>query len=341
VRGDRRRLDLIALQLCGRRYPDLHAEGRMEVDAWCCERLLHEPDPRVQCARIVQAGPVSARYPVEGEVGELWACGVPVDKDKPVQAFLALRSICATRVADFDLARALPVGIAIPAWATTGQRPWNESSHRLLVPLYDAAGQLRSVIARSIDPACSLKSTSPSGCARSQLVMACALARQLLATATRPQWWPQHAELRVVVAEGEVDFLVAGTQWSAAAECAPATFGIVSGSWSAEVAARIADGSTVVVLPIRTRRASGMRLSSPRASRAEPYGLSVGRRAHERGQAAPMLCVALECSANVLGAQVGLSFSPIASTTAGATALPIGPREVATLHADDIVVNVS
>jgi len=140
----------------------------------------------------------------------------------------------------------------LPRWARkrvedNGPRiPWTVSGHRLIVPLFDERGLMRSVLARAVGPA-EIKSYAPAGFTRAQLVMACPFARWLLATGERPQWWPLEHEMRVVVTEGEADYLGWATRWSDAAEFAPATLGIVSGSWSASIAARLADRSVVVV----------------------------------------------------------------------------------------------
>ena len=56
-----------------------------------------------------------------------------------------------------------------------------------------------------------------------------------------PTWWDR----RIIIAEGEPDYLTLATRWGDAAETLPAVFGVISGSWTAEIAARIPDGAEV------------------------------------------------------------------------------------------------
>jgi hypothetical protein len=240
-------IDLVALVLRGKRFRELGCAARDEVRDWCGNfagvalRPANEP------------APLPAQYPPEPEVRCFWDSCALADTDPVVREYLTRRKVWPTLVTSFDLARALPADKATPAWAgrwdmdLKRQVSWVESRHRLIVPLFDERGLMRSVLARNIDGTAQSKSLAPSGFGRAGLLMADGFGRWLLATGQRPEWWPSSTELRVVVAEGEVDFLMAAIQWSGAAEFAPATFGIVSGSWSSEVAARIADGSTVVV----------------------------------------------------------------------------------------------
>jgi predicted nuclease with TOPRIM domain len=72
--------------------------------------------------------------------------------------------------------------------------------------------------------------------------MADPMAQEILRTGARPSNLGD-GELWVIVAEGEIDYLTA-VQLSAAYPVA--TFGIVSGSWTREIAARIPDGAIVV-----------------------------------------------------------------------------------------------
>jgi hypothetical protein len=245
VSGDS--IDLVALVLRGKRFRDLGATAREEVREWCGKFAGVELWPANEPA------PIPAEYPPEAEVRCFWDACVPADTDPAVRDYLAGRKVWPTLVTSFDLARALRAGKAVPTWAARWDmdlgRPvsWVESGHQLIVPLFDERGLMRSVLARNIDGTAQIKSFAPTGFGRAGLLMADGFGRWLLANGQRPDWWPGSTELRVVVAEGEIDFLMAAIQWSDAAECAPASFGVVSGSWSPEVAARIADGSTVVV----------------------------------------------------------------------------------------------
>ena len=90
------------------------------------------------------------------------------------------------------------------------------------------------------------KSIGPSGFGRRGLIMADGLSQQVLRTATRPSWF-EDRELRIVVAEGEIDLLLVATAAGDADEYAHASFGVFAGSFTAEIAARIPAESTVVI----------------------------------------------------------------------------------------------
>ena len=89
-------------------------------------------------------------YPPPKELAALWGACVPCGLDDEVSALLARHGLCAEWVDDFHLARALPPTVSLPAWASFRRaRPsrvsWIESGHRLLVPIFDALGRMRSV----------------------------------------------------------------------------------------------------------------------------------------------------------------------------------------------------
>jgi len=184
------------------------------------------------------------------EALELWRACVPISADAEVWRFVREERAIgnAVRLADLDVCRALPLDVR-PSWTTHRPDPdapwatWAETGHRLVVPLVDARGAVRSVLARAVRPS-PRKSTAKGE--RAGLIMAEGLARQVLERGALPEWWGEGGEpLRVVVAEGEVDFLA----WTAEhkGERAPAVLGMFSGSWSAELAARLPDGCVVVI----------------------------------------------------------------------------------------------
>jgi hypothetical protein len=242
-------IDLVALVLRGKRYRELGTAARDEVREWCSRFTGVEVVPGSAPAPAT----APAQYPLEAEVRNFWDCCVPVDTDSAVGEYLTRRKVWPKLVTCFDLARALPEDKAAPAWASRWNMDlgrsmsWAETGHRLIVPLFDERGLMRSVLARSVDGTAQSKSLAPSSFGRAGLLMADGFGRWLLATGQRPEWWLAGRELRLVVAEGETDFLGWATQWSDAAEFAPATFAVVSGSWCADVAARVPDGTTVVI----------------------------------------------------------------------------------------------
>jgi hypothetical protein len=195
--------------------------------------------------------------PPVADLRVLWdRCG-PIDTDAEASSWLleqrGFSRDALHRLVDADLARVLPKGFDVERWAggftKQGQwHSWPSVGLRVIVPLYDHLGELRGMRWRrpwenqAADWPPKARGPSPRG-----LVMACGLARQLLRAGCAPDWWPRGTELCVFVLEGEVDFLYAASGWSDSDECAPASLGIVAGSWSAAIADRIPDGSTLVI----------------------------------------------------------------------------------------------
>ncbi|MGA3124743.1 MAG: hypothetical protein ABSF69_28665, partial [Polyangiaceae bacterium] len=131
--------------------------------------------------------------------------------------------------------------------ACAGRVSWIESGHRLLVPIFDALGRMRSVRAWCVrehdtdDP----RRVSPAGYAYRHLVLACGQGVTLLSGG----WEEQGGEPRprVVIADGEPDFLTWATRCSDAAESVPIVLGVFAGAWSDDFARRIPRGARVVI----------------------------------------------------------------------------------------------
>ncbi len=210
-------------------------------------RLVGEaPAPRAP-AKVIPMAP-RRTYPPGPEVGALWSLCRPVLEDAEACRWLEGRGLAPAVIARHDLARALPLGRELPGWASyRGDRsmrprpePWSVLGYRLIVPLYDAEGVIRSVRARAVmevapaDP----KALPPSGHASQGLVLADALAAEMLARGA----WPEHADKRVVIAEGEPDFLTWGMRATIA------VLGLAgSGQWTESLAQRIPAGTTVII----------------------------------------------------------------------------------------------
>jgi hypothetical protein len=76
--------------------------------------------------------------------------------------------------------------------------------------------------------------------------MADALALEVLRTGARPEWIAE--PLRVVIAEGEPDFLTWATMHALKSPTpAYAVLGVIAGSWGDAIAARIPNGSRVII----------------------------------------------------------------------------------------------
>jgi len=187
------------------------------------------------------------RWPSSEEVSQLWSRCRGVSDAPEVGSWLRDRALDPVRIEDGDLARAIPTDLVVPRWARFQRRPWPAQGYRCVVPMFDHGGLLRSVRARSVTVGDGPKALPPSGHSVAGLVMADLLGRTILRTGRRPELWPDFVRLRIIVTEGEPDFLTWATAFSEADLTAPAVLGVVAGSWTPDIADRIPDGSRVIV----------------------------------------------------------------------------------------------
>ncbi len=189
-------------------------------------------------------------YPPPNELAALWGACVPCGLDDEVSALLARHGLCAEWVDDFHLARALLPTVSLPAWASfrracAGRVSWIESGHRLLVPIFDALGRMRSVRAWCVRDTDDPKRVSPAGYAYRHLVLACGQGVALLSGGWEKMGGQPRP--RVVTTQGESDFLTWATRCSDADDAAPIVLGVFAGAWSDDFARRIPDGARVFV----------------------------------------------------------------------------------------------
>ena len=180
-----------------------------------------------------------AEYPDLGEVGGLWRDAKPCARDTDVSAALMARCLDPGTVDGRGLARAVAGTQALPAWAKREGKSWVVTGHRLILPVYDATGTMRSVRAWRTRDGNDPKRRPPAGKRASALVLANAAAIDMRRDAGRPSM--------LAVAEGEPDFLTLATMYPEAV----AVIGTGSGSWTVEHANRIPPECRVV---IRTHR---------------------------------------------------------------------------------------
>lgn len=194
-------------------------------------------------------GPLT--YPEVSEVAALWEEAYPLEADDEARAYLAeVRKIDPGMVDLYDLARVLQPWASAPSWARCRGRLWT-STHRLILPVVDHLGAVRSLRAWRVSPQGpdddTPKRVAPAGKASAGLLLACPTARRMLTTGQAPSWATEAAPLDVLITEGEPDFLTWATQTSDANEAPPAVLGIVAGAWCEAIAARIPDGSRVII----------------------------------------------------------------------------------------------
>lgn len=223
LRSDFREVLLEAAQLAGLHQVVDEINGAAK---WTPRELPPAPEP----------GP-DRDYPLASEVAGLWGAAGSVADDPIASGYLVSRRIDPDRAAQLDLIRVLPPPSecpSLPTWARYRGRWWPESGHRMIVPVYDSTGTMRSVRAWRIEGDAPAKRLPPGGHKATGLVMANRGALEVLK--------PKAAPTRIVVVEGEPDYVTAALRWS----WLP-IFGIGSGSWVEDFAARVPLGSEVVI----------------------------------------------------------------------------------------------
>lgn len=188
-------------------------------------------------------------YPNAFEVERLWQSAGAVSEDDAARSYLEGRAIDPGRVDLYDLARVLPAGAWAPSWAWCRGRSWSRS-HRLILPVVDSLGQVRSLRAWHLPgdekSEEAPKRTAPAGKATGGLVLACPTGRRMLELGRAPLYFGDDP-ITVVISEGEPDWLTWASRVSDANDDPPALLGVVSGSWSEVFAHRIPDGARVVI----------------------------------------------------------------------------------------------
>lgn len=196
-------------------------------------------------------------YPPEQEVINFWDECLPVNEDKDCWQIITSRftekkpstsiKTYADRVVDRNLIRSIPGASVCPGWAQIARKNWFESGHKMVLQAFNHLGQMRSIRGWRVDNQ-TPKRVGPSGYNLKGLVLADALARQILETGKKPDWWPLTEQLTVVISEGEPDFVTQSVIRNDNDETAPACFGVfVHGGWSKEVSERIPNLTKVII----------------------------------------------------------------------------------------------
>ncbi len=254
-------IDLAALVTLGHLPADRDEWAR--VRSACAERgLADAPGCPAGARRPLPPPqpPAAPLRPPRAEVAALWRAGLPVGDDPEVSGWLASRGIDPGDVADRDLALAIPNGAELPRWATIRGESWTALGYRLAIPMYDAAGRLTAIRARAVRPVDGPKSVAPAGYEVVALTLADPLARLWLSGLSLGDGSPsaaQVARVGLVIAEGEPDWLTWATRYSDADESAPAVLGFIAGGWTAELAAKVPDGTAVTIATHRDRAGDG------------------------------------------------------------------------------------
>jgi len=163
----------------------------------------------------------------------VWDAAQPVTADQTVGNYLASRAIDPGRTAELDLARVIRADAPLPSWATYKGRSWTETGHRLILQTFDAHGRFVGLRAWRVGGDDETPKRLPqAGFTVRGLVVANQQACDMLR-----HGYPG----TVIVVEGEPDGLVHMLRNRYA------VVAITSGSWSQELADRVAFGSEVVI----------------------------------------------------------------------------------------------
>lgn len=253
------------------RWPQVRAW--FAARGWCSPSRDAAPCPRVP-PPPPRAAPPQHSWPPMDEVASLWRACLPlavVGGRHSARRYLERhRQVNLDALDAFGLVRVLPAAYAWPRWVPVGVDPelWC-GLYPLVVPLYDAVGDLRSLRFRVVDRVyvpdpggehrlvpvmrkvdSNKKALNARGHACAGLVLAEPMAAAVLAGRDEDDGvgW----DGRIVVTEGEPDFWTWSTRderWPSvrAERLTYAVIGIGSGGWSDQVAARIPDGATVII----------------------------------------------------------------------------------------------
>jgi hypothetical protein len=243
---------LAALVVTGKTKPSAPPEWA-DVRRRCAAEGLCDPDPHdgapLPPKRKRQTPPppppLELQRAPSHEVAALWSACRPVTDDPEVAAWLASRGLSPSEIELRDLARALPADIALPEWALGPGGDWRRSGRRCILPMFDVNGALVSLRARAVRDVEGPKALAPAGYAVAGLVLADILGRQFL-TGSRPAALVARAS-GVVIEEGEPAFLAGASVFPGTDAAAPMVLGIVSGSWTPALAARIPYGTRVTI----------------------------------------------------------------------------------------------
>jgi len=196
--------------------------------------------------------------PPQGEVlGFSRGCG-PVNEDVETCAWLRELGLDPERIGARDLVRTVALETDCPPWARFGSADWFHSGHRVLLPLWDARGELRSLrairvgearadVPAVLDPFHESRPFPRKGLVLTEMVS--------LAVLRHPSAPPEdHAYAVEMVRQhgfwivpDELQFLSLASEWRIDAD-RPGVIGVLSGAWTAELAAKIPDGCTVTLL---------------------------------------------------------------------------------------------
>jgi hypothetical protein len=224
----------LASYLCGQ-------DGRVnrEVKDACLRAGIINQEVKMPRAVPVVTMPV---YPPESEVRAVMRELFPVDKAPDLDAlrWMMTRGLDATLQAQAGLVMTLARSTKLPDWARVKGQPWDATGHRLIAPLCDVNGAMRSLHARQIEDRGPFmpKGTNPVGFELRGLVLACPKARMMLANGEKIE--------NLVIAEGLPDWL-SWFHYYRSRDQKAGVIGIVAGAWTQAFADKIPSGTRIKI----------------------------------------------------------------------------------------------
>lgn len=227
-----------------------------------------EDQPAVEDKAESPVAPTPATPPAparEAEYVQLWERCMRLDDPRvpaEVLAYLRGRALPPAELLGAtpaqDLVRVLPQNAPLPSWAARERVAWSASKHWIIVRIFDAAGRLAGLRARSIDPDCppGEKELVGGGVKLAGTVLADAPGVQVLRLGPQKTTAALKAakrQLVVLVAEGVPDFLTLALwarRWRAtpaATDIVLVVFGTYSGGWTQEIADRLPAGARTII----------------------------------------------------------------------------------------------
>ena len=197
-------------------------------------REPREPRPAFVPPPVVSEPP--REWPPREDVDALWSSCAATNDDAEVAAYLLSRALDPDVIDGRGLARALPQQGALPRWCVCRGGSWREAGYKLVIPVYDAKGDMRGVRVGRVVDGDGPKRLPPFGHKAGELIMADEFGVAMLRGEIHPY--------NVVIVEGEPDFL---SRASVANDPHGCTLGIWNGSWTSAFVDRIHIGARVAL----------------------------------------------------------------------------------------------
>jgi hypothetical protein len=224
----------LASWLCGE-----HGRINAAVREACEAKGLLDPDVTVRPNRPRTIDP---GYPPTAEIAAFRRELGSVLVDQATVEWLQSRKLDPNTIASIGCVGALPINAKTPLWAKVKNVSWQMLGYRLIAPLVDSKGSVRSWHARLVSTPTEgqQKSVNPLGYSMAGLSLACYRARGIMES--DPTMMEHARKYGVIIAEGLPDWLT----WQIR-EPNMAIFGMLSGSWTQAHADRLPDGCNVII----------------------------------------------------------------------------------------------